>query len=1044
VIPPTTAELTAGIERPALAAGLALEPGLSTRIVSDVSGEPGGLPLLQYALTEMVERRASDLLTTGDYEAIGGVRGAIARRAESVFSNLDDTEQIAARSMLLRLVSVDEEADDARRRVRLGELADLGYHPRAVTGVLDAFGVSRLLSFDRDPVSRSATVEVAHEALLREWDRLHGWIDDERDWLILTRRLRAALVDWEGSGRTASYLLAGDRLTPFLGWTDSDRLTGIEREFLQRSVAAEERTAARRRRRRRLAITSLVAVAIVTSILATVAFRQSERANRETDRATALAEQETTARREAEEQSALADAAAEAALQAKETALQAEETALQAEAAARDAESLSRARELAAAAIGVDETDPQLAILLALEAFDIQPEGTETPVELQKSLRQAVHSNRLEQVIPLAIPASESSEPPFFMIAADGSVAAVGQHVYSSENWEPVWQFDGETADPLAISADGGGVVFQQYGEGGLTSPSTVHVILLPAGTALPPLALECAATAATLSLDETLLALHEPSCSDPMSSPAAIRVYDLSAGQVVHSLPVSDTLMALGFVGEADGGLLVYSDLSSEMGTRALNATTFEEVAAFTDVGAVSPEGSLFVSASRWAGPPTLYDVTTGVAIDRLDGLRAEISFAGGAGYFSPDGRRVTIPNESSYLPVWDVATGALDFEIPVGQGAQAGFVDTDTLVSVGTDGLLKVWNLSIEATGELNTATVASVFQTHGIESGGNLGTAWTYDLQAGRAIAWLFDPATGVLGERLPDTASFWPAVAGDAGILYLTPVSADPGSMDPRVRLRWWSAETGEAVDVGDCPPDGGWPCPAFDEHLGMASSVDGTEAGFLSADGTFRVWRDGPQPVHRVVLHLEGLDPSSLLMSFTTDWIVVRRYQGWFDVFDRSTGDLETSFEMGSQAWLHFDRTGAVGIGSGSSKTLSVVSTEDWTIQDLTADLGEGVARGIAVSPSGDRVAVGVMDGFVRIFDLETGLLVDIVPLDSAVALDWLDDFHIAVGTRDGLWTVLTLDAAELVELARDEVRRDFTVNECALYHIESCDPSADG
>lgn len=125
-------------------------------------------------------------------------------------------------------------------------------------------------------------------------------------------------------------------------------------------------------------------------------------------------------------------------------------------------------------------------------------------------------------------------------------------------------------------------------------------------------------------------------------------------------------------------------------------------------------------------------------------------------------------------------------------------------------------------------------------------------------------------------------------------------------------------------------------------------------------------------------------------------------------------------------------------GSGFNKTLSVISTEDWTWELLTVDLGDGTARGVALSPTGDRVAVGVMDGFVRVFEVKTGTLLDIIPLGKAAALHWLDDSRIAAGTRDGLWTVLTLSLDDLQQLAREQLAREFTPNECALYRIDSC------
>ena len=168
------------IAGPARAAHLELEPGLVTRIVADLEGQPGPLPLLQYALTEMFERRTSDELTLDGYEAIGGVTGALGARAEAVLRSLREPARVAAHQCFLRLVTVGEHTDDLRRRVRRSELAALGVDQQALADALQAFGAARLLSFDHDPNTRGPTVEVAHEALLREWHTLRAWIGSTR------------------------------------------------------------------------------------------------------------------------------------------------------------------------------------------------------------------------------------------------------------------------------------------------------------------------------------------------------------------------------------------------------------------------------------------------------------------------------------------------------------------------------------------------------------------------------------------------------------------------------------------------------------------------------------------------------------------------------------------------------------------------------------------------------------------------------------------------------------------------------------------------
>src|SRR5690606_31705182 len=114
-------------------------------------------------------------LTEADYRCVGEVSGALAARAETIYASLGANGQEAARQVLLRLVTVDDDTDDTRRRVRRTELESIGIPRFVLDAVLDALIGERLLLVDRDPVTRSPTVEVAHEALLRDWPRLRNW-----------------------------------------------------------------------------------------------------------------------------------------------------------------------------------------------------------------------------------------------------------------------------------------------------------------------------------------------------------------------------------------------------------------------------------------------------------------------------------------------------------------------------------------------------------------------------------------------------------------------------------------------------------------------------------------------------------------------------------------------------------------------------------------------------------------------------------------------------------------------------------------------------
>ena len=250
VLPLTPNELERAIAGPAERVGVHLEPGLTAAIVAEVSEHLGVLPMLQYALTELFEKRSDHTLTREAYTQFGGVLGVLAQRADEVFCALSPTEQDSARQIFLRLVTLGDCTEDARRRAQMSELISLRDEDAAQ--VLDAFGSSRLLTFDRDPATRAPTVEVAHEALLREWQRLREWLDESRNDIRQQRQLAAAAHEWHNAAQQTDFLLRGTRLEQFATWADEApiSLTQEERAYLEASMTEQERQEALERERR--------------------------------------------------------------------------------------------------------------------------------------------------------------------------------------------------------------------------------------------------------------------------------------------------------------------------------------------------------------------------------------------------------------------------------------------------------------------------------------------------------------------------------------------------------------------------------------------------------------------------------------------------------------------------------------------------------------------------------------------------------------------------------------------------------------------------
>ena len=288
VLPLSAAELAEAIREPAQGAGAELETGLVTVIVADVAEQPGVLPMLQYALMELFARRDGRLLSKAAYQTIGGVTGALARRAEGIYDGLDTDAQEAARQLFLRLVTLGEGVEDTKRRVLRSELEALSVNREPIAD----YGSARLLTFDNDPETREPTVEVAHEALLREWPRLRVWLDESRADVRTQRLLNHAAVEWQAAGQDASFLLRGSRLDQFAEWGEATdlALTGDEQAFLAASVAARtvrrqeeadrlahEAALEKRSRRFLRALAAVMGVAfIVALILSFYAFRQRQ------------------------------------------------------------------------------------------------------------------------------------------------------------------------------------------------------------------------------------------------------------------------------------------------------------------------------------------------------------------------------------------------------------------------------------------------------------------------------------------------------------------------------------------------------------------------------------------------------------------------------------------------------------------------------------------------------------------------------------------------------------------------------------------------
>jgi hypothetical protein len=242
------------VEEPARLAGLKIEPELLAEALAEVSNQPGTLPLLEYALLEVWKRRREGRLTLKAYRESGGVKEALAQRAEAVFTALSPNRQEIAQRVMLRLTQPGEGTDDTRRRARMSEMLTRTDEREIVAEVINTFANERLLTTSADDQTQDQLVDVSHEALIRGWPRLRNWVEEDRAGLRTLLRLNDAAQEWRRENRDEGFLYRGARLAVALEWRarNEGKLSELEREFLVASEALkvreeEEREAAQRR-----------------------------------------------------------------------------------------------------------------------------------------------------------------------------------------------------------------------------------------------------------------------------------------------------------------------------------------------------------------------------------------------------------------------------------------------------------------------------------------------------------------------------------------------------------------------------------------------------------------------------------------------------------------------------------------------------------------------------------------------------------------------------------------------------------------------------
>ncbi|MBD2300415.1 eIF2A-related protein [Nostoc sp. FACHB-190] len=273
-------ELAAAIEKPAHSLNVQLEPGLTQRLIDVVLTSPSHLPLLEFTLTQLWEKQQKGWLTHQAYTDIGGVETALANHAESIYTQLSAAEQEKVRQIFIQLVQPTENNADIRRLATREELGEENWK------LVAQLANGRLLVTNRHEITNIETVEIIHEALIKNWLRLKQWMETDGEFRRWQEQLRVVIRQWENSNKDTGALLRGKPLIDAAEWLHQrpTEISANEQIFINFSLELQEREEQQKHTVKQRIIISLstgLIGALILSVFALSQWQQSERLRQE-------------------------------------------------------------------------------------------------------------------------------------------------------------------------------------------------------------------------------------------------------------------------------------------------------------------------------------------------------------------------------------------------------------------------------------------------------------------------------------------------------------------------------------------------------------------------------------------------------------------------------------------------------------------------------------------------------------------------------------------------------------------------------------------